>query len=111
MRKTIVVILLFIGTLANAETLSWNIVNTYTDGQVISKPVTYNVYDNAYHATNPIATGVSGASWFITNKGSNVTHGFEVSATVDNVTGGKSARLGWTSPPLSPEVPGGLRVQ
>jgi len=97
---------------AKAETLLWNAVTTYSDGTSLgTKPVTYNVYDNVFHATNPIASGLSSVSWGITNKGSGVSHGFEITAVVDGQQSARSARLNWTSPLLVPASPTGLTIQ
>ena len=110
---------LICATPAQAETLSWNAVTTYTDGSAIgSTPVTYTaIWSTSASLTSP-TTLVSGTSSLSTTynittaampRGSTIYFG--VKSTVGGVDSAYSSALSWLVPTLSPSSPSNLRVQ
>ncbi len=104
---------------AQAETLSWNAVTTYTDGSSIgSASVTYTpVWSTSSSLASPTALGTPTAStsraFSITTeampRGSTIY--FAVKATVGGVDSAYSSPLSWLVPTIAPSSPGNLRVQ
>ena len=106
---------------AQAETLSWNAVTSYTDGSSIgSASVTYQ----AYWTSNSNLTGLHtlGSSTTQTSRSFNVDSSgmprgsvvyFTTKATVNGVDSALSASLSWNVPPaatLVPSAPDNLRI-
>ena len=106
-RIVLVVLFLFVAMpmMAQAWTLQWNAVTNYTDGSAIAKPVKYTVWADGAQ----IGVNVSATSFLLPAPGSGVLHLYEVAAVVDNVTGAK-ASVNFTSPYLTPAVPGAAVV-
>lgn len=104
---------------AQAETLSWNAVTTYTDGSSIgSASVTYTpVWSTSSSLASPTALGTSTTA---TSRAFNInteamprgsTIYFGVRATVGGVASAYSSPLSWLVPTVAPSSPGNLRVQ
>jgi len=104
---------------AQAETLSWNAVTTYTDGSGLgAASVTYTpVWSTSSSLASPTALGTATAS---TSKAFNITTEamprgstiyFAVRATVGGVASAYSSPLSWMVPTVAPSSPGNLRVQ
>ncbi len=104
---------------AQAETLSWNAVTTYTDGTSIgSATVTYQAY---WTTDSTLATGLNaiGSSSTSTSRTFNVdTAGmprgsiiyFTCSATVNGTTSALAAPLSWNVPTKAPSAPSNLQL-
>lgn len=106
MKKILVLLALFVATTSFAFTLSWDAPTTYVDGSpIVGKTIFYDAWaDGAKFLTKGTATSVA-----LPAPGSGVTHLYEVTAIVDNVS---SARAGfnWVSPLTQPGGPANLRV-
>ena len=111
-----IVILYAIG--AQAETLSWNAVTTYTDGSSIgTTPVTYTaVWSTSSSLTSPttLVSATSSLSTTFTIGTAGMTRGstiyFGVKSTVGGVDSAYSTGLSWLVPTLAPSSPSNLRV-
>jgi len=111
--------ILLCATSAQAETLSWNAVTTYTDGSAIgSTPVTYTaVWSTSSSLTSPttLVTGTSSLSSTFNITTAAMPRGttiyFGVRSTVGGVNSAYSTALSWLVPTLSPSSPSNLRVQ
>ena len=114
----IVTFLLICAAGAQAETLSWNAVTTYTDGSSIgSATVTYTaVWSTSSSLSSPTtlvsATSTTSTTFSISTAGMprGSTIYFGVKATVASVDSAYST-LSWLVPNLSPAAPGRPRVQ
>ena len=118
-RKAITMVFVFLlaigatAAIAQAETLSWNAVTTYTDGSSIgSATVTYQ----AYWSTNSGTSGLNplGSSGTSRSRTFNVdTEGmprgqtiyFRSRATVAGTNSAYSSAFQWTVPAAAPKVP------
>lgn len=104
---------------AQAETLSWNAVTTYTDGSSIgTTPVTYTaVWSTSSSLTTPttLASGTSSLSTTFSIGTAGMPRGstiyFGVKSTVGGVDSAYSTALSWAVPTLAPSSPGNLRIQ
>ncbi len=103
---------------ANAETLSWNAVTTYTDNSPITAPVTYTaVWSTSSTLATPVtlATSISTTSTTFNVTTAAMPRGstiyFGVRATVGGVNSAYSTPLSWLVPSIAPSTPGNLRVQ
>ena len=105
MKKLALITVLLLSPLMVGWTLQWGAVTRYTDNTVITRPVSYAVWDTG----TQIGAGVSATSFLLPNPGSGVTHFYEVAAVVDNVTGGR-AGVNFTSAYLTPAIPGSPAV-
>jgi hypothetical protein len=126
-RKVIIMLFAFLlvvgatAVIAQAETLSWNAVNTYTDGTSIgNSTVTYQAYwSTSSNLTNLHTLGSSGTS---TSRSFNVdsagmprnsTVYFATKATVGGVDSALSSSLSWNVPAGTinvPSAPSNLRL-
>ena len=103
---------------AQAETLSWSAVTTYTDGSAIGASVTYTpVWSTSSNLASPttLASSISGTSTTFnittaTMPRSNTVY-FAVKATVNGVDSAYSSTLSWHVPSVSPSSPANLRFQ
>jgi len=114
----LVVVVIICAGAAQAETLSWNAVTTYTDGSAIGSAVTYTaIWSTSSSLTSPttLVAGTSSLSstFNITTaampRGSTIYFG--VKSTVGGVDSAYSTALSWAVPTLSPSSPSNLRVQ
>jgi hypothetical protein len=124
-RKAVTVIFVFLLAIlataiaAQAETLAWNAVTTYTDGTSIgSATVTYQAYWTANsNLTNLSTLGSSGTSTSRTfnvdteamPRGSIVY--FTVKATVNGTDSALATALSWNVPTKAPSAPTNVRMQ
>ena len=118
-RKPIILLFAFLlaiaatAVTAQAETLSWNAVTTYTNGTSIgSATVTYQAYwSTSSNLTNLQTLGSSGTATSRTfnvdsagmQRGSTVY--FTTKATVNGVDSALSSSLSWNVPAATPPVP------
>lgn len=111
-------IIVVCSSVAQAETLSWNAVTTYTDGSAIGTSVTYTpVWSTSSNLASPttLASSISGTSttFNITTaampRGSTIY--LAVKATVGGVDSAFSSPLSWHVPSVSPSSPANLRLQ
>jgi hypothetical protein len=117
--SVLVVAIVICASFAQAETLSWNAVTTYTDGSSIgSAAVTYTaVWSTSASLTSPttLASGTSSTSAAFSISSAGMPRGstiyFGVKSTVGGVDSAYSTALSWAVPSLSPSSPGNLRVQ
>ena len=104
MKRYALLVILLLSPLMVGWTLNWGPVSSYTDGTLITKTVTYRVYeDNVLISTTGTTSVVLGP------QGSGVAHQFGLEAVVDNVS---STRAGysWTSPFAQPQAPAAISV-
>ena len=104
---------------AQAETLAWNAVTTYTDGTSVgSATVTYQAYwTTNSNMTGLTALGTSGTATSVTfnidtagmPRGSIVY--FTSKATVNGTDSALATPLSWNVPTKAPAPPGNLRMQ
>ena len=114
----VALVALVLPLLAQAETLSWNAVTTYTDGSTISSPVTYTaVWSTSSTLASPVtlASSISPTSTTFNVTTAAMPRGstiyFGVRATVAGVNSAFSTPLSWVVPALAPSIPGNLRIQ
>ena len=104
---------------AQAETLAWNAVTTYTDGTSIGAAT---VNYQAYWTTNSNMTGLTalGTSGTALTRTFNVDTKvmprgsiiyFTVKATVNGTDSALATALNWTVPTKAPSAPSNLRMQ
>jgi hypothetical protein len=104
---------------AQAETLSWNAVTTYTDGSSIGAvTVTYTaVWSTSSSLGSPtmLASSISGTSTIFNVTTAGMPRGstiyFAAKATVGGVDSSLSTPLSWRVPSVSPSSPANLRLQ
>ena len=103
---------------AQAETLSWSAVTTYTDGSAIGASVTYTpVWSTSSNLASPttLASSISGTSTTFNITTAAMPRGntvyFAVKATVSGVASAYSSPLSWQVPSVSPSSPANLRLQ
>lgn len=90
---------------AHAETLSWNAVTTYTDGSVITNPVTYTpIWSSSSSLSSPtsMASSISTTSTNFNIDTAGIPRGttvyFAVKSTVGGVDSAFSAPISWNVP-------------
>lgn len=116
--SVLVVAIVICASFAQAETLAWNAVTTYTDGSSIgSATVTYTaVWSTSSSLTSPTtlvsATSSTSTTFSISTAGMprGSTIYFGVKATVASVDSAYST-LSWAVPNLAPSAPGSPRIQ
>jgi len=104
---------------AQAETLSWSAVTTYTDGSSVgSAAVTYTaVWSTSSNLGSPtaLASSISGTSTAFNVTTAGMPRGstvyFGARATVGGVDSALSTPLSWLVPSISPSSPANLRLQ
>ncbi len=119
MSLVLVPVIMLYAIAAQAETLSWNAVTTYTDGSSIgTTPVTYTaVWSTSSSLTTPttLASATSSTSTAFNIGTAGMPRGstiyFGVKSTVGGVDSAYSTALSWLVPALAPSSPGNLRVQ
>ena len=118
-RKAITMVFVFLlaigatAATAEAETLSWNAVTTYTDGASIgSTTVTYQAYWSTSSGTsglNPLGSSSTSRSRTFNVDTEGMPRGqtiyFRSRATVAGATSAYSSALQWTVPAATPKVP------
>lgn len=103
---------------AQAETLSWNAVTTYTDGTSVgTATVTYQAYwttSSSLTSLTPIGAATTSTSRAFAVETEGMPRGsiiyFTCKATVGGVDSGLASALSWNVPSKAPSAPGNLRI-